>query len=366
MDGSPVRKAYVALSSLGATLGNTVTDDSGNFKMSWASLAGDNSAKLTVYARMKDGGTEVFKVGQWNVNSNDAYSMAVTSTFLITDGTNCLPSGPNQAISPIKIGTTTTPSDIANIYDAAERMWRWSVTSSSSGGELPTIDIEYPADASCSSGCQTTGTKRIGIPNINSDAFLGPTRTAHEIGHLLSERIYPSNTPNWCLNYNRNSSPGWVLDSQEWTCAAWTEAISTFMSDVSRYWDDNGEVADTCSWFELQQCAYMLDDNPVCNGGEHRYPLSSIRFLWDAFDQRVDGPNSETNNESYEDLTAALSLFAPGTGERQRDEWTVSGTGNGPSNSSSDQGGTYDYWWLYHGPMLEPSYSNNCVPPGDR
>jgi hypothetical protein len=367
--GSPMRRVNLRLVKLSTTLGTAVTDDNGNFTMSWASLDNASHASLAVISRASAAGTEIFKIGAWNNSANDHKTFAVSSEFSITNGT--CGSGSPQApstLAPFIIGSTTTPNDVANIYDAAERMWRWSVADSSSAAELPTIDIEYPADpGQCGTGCQIPGTKRIGIPNVNSDAFLGATRTAHEIGHLLAEKIYQSNTPNWCLDYSTfDSNTGWDLTTQEWTCASFPEAIATFMSDRSRYWSGHGAVADTCSFTELGSCSTLLDDNPTCSAGESRWPLSSIRFLWDAYDARVDGPNSETNQESFENLTAALSLFAAGTGERKRDEWTVTGGGNGSSNQRLDQSGTYDYWWLYGGPLLWPSAANNCEPPGDR
>lgn len=365
--GSPLRRVRVELKTGSSLMGQGVTDLNGNFTVSWSKSGSVSSGHVRILGKMIDNGTEVFNIGQWN--QSNTYVINDTS-ISYTNGTNC--SAP-QNVGTIIVGTTTTPNDLANIYDAAERTWRRSVVYSHIASEVPVIDIEFPADSgSCGTGCWSAGTKRVGIPDVNSDALLGGARTAHEIGHLAVARTYPSNTPNYCNRYNYDSDGGWDLYEEEWGCAAFHEANATFVGDVSRYWWGEGTIADTCRWNQLTVCTAMLDDSAYCQSGEDRWPLSGMRFLWDAYDSNVDGPNSESNNESYYSLVKGMSYFAAGTGERQRDEWQGTGGGSGSSNDPDDQAGAYDYWWNYWdqnpdgGVALYPSYYNACSPPGDR
>jgi hypothetical protein len=369
--GSPLRKALVRINRLGATLATFVTDDSGNFTANWYSLDSHTAGYVQVIARQKVGLVDTFKIGQWNVNTNDAQVMHNSPSLSLTNGTTC--SSP-QVIPTIYIGTTTTPNELANIFDAADRMWRWSIALTSAANDVATADIEFPADSGvCPNGCFSPSTRRIGIPDVNSDALLGASRTAHELGHALASRIYVSDVPNPCQKYGLDGDNGWSLQSQEWGCAAFSEAIAQFSGDVSRYWANHSAVADTCYPSDLTVCPTMLEPSSAsCSAAQQRWPLTVMQFFWDAFDQAPDGMFNEANGETFPALINGISYFAAGTGERQRDEWQGTGGGSGSSSAPFDQSGAYDFWWNYWdrnpsgGVALQPSYQGNCSPPGDR
>jgi hypothetical protein len=235
--------------------------------------------------------------------------------------------------------------------------------------------LPYGQD-SCDSSCSWGPTKEV---HLDADAGFAPqARAMHEAGHIASYVTHPwqmidSSGTVYGLNFSWGGV-GWQPDNPEWGSGAFEEAWATHYGSVT-FWADNADTPTTCytttitCYDDSTGVPYANADleassYPYCGTLEERWPLSAMRYFWDAFDNHNEG-NSDTYSANQGDFWKHfynLGWYPEGTGTNQIDEtWNSART----SVTDPDGRGSSSYRANYYANVTQTltQYTNNCSPP---
>jgi hypothetical protein len=311
----PVREVQVQVVDQDMNvLGASTSDLEGDFIISWYSPSLPASAKILWKARHKEQRFEVVSAA-----SGGIYYFTSGSFSLVNGTSTSVP----QKVGNIVWGSSAAPSSLANLYDGAHRTWHYALSYSGLMNSVFTdVTIKAYDSVACPTSCARGSTKTITIDSTGS-AFMPQGRIMHEMGHIASYLSQPFrgtgayDWPNQCT-----SCGGWSLTAQEWKVAGFEEAMATFIGDVSIYWHWAQEPVTCLSSSACGINTFNTENSTVsgCASGEHRWPLTSERYLWDVYDS-IDDPNyTDTVHIEYWQFFTTLSQFGAGTSNHQADE----------------------------------------------
>jgi len=351
-------KVYVRNAS-NKIIGQGATDTNGYFTMAWYDWTAPSGARITWHAEHKDG-RFVFQ----NPSGGQPW-MQSSSTFTLTNYTAA--SNPQQ-IGSFYWGGRGSAHFTANAYDGAWRTWYYSLRYSGRMiAYFNNLTIRaFSSDGGCGTSCANAGTNTVQL-DVGA-AFAPQARVMHEMGHIASSRSHRGQnyavTTNYCYPSSTPGACGWQLDTAEWAGSAFEEAMATFIGDRAIYWSW-AKQPHTCiaSAVACPTGSFNTETKPLpnmCFTNENRWPITIVRFLVDVYDTNADYA-TETMSRRFYTFFDALDSYAPGTGNRQRDEAWCSG-----SNCDYDGHSTYDFVQNYQSkygvsPILQ--WLGNCAPP---
>jgi len=344
----------VILDSSNRQIGSGTTDFNGNFLVRWTSSNNVTSGKVRWFAEHSG---NRFKV-----------KTGTGGRHTFTSGTRTLNNGRTQtnpnSWGDIRWGSSTTPHPVSNVYDGAHRTWFYSAQYSPRA--IPNfVNVELRAfNTNCPTSCANA--LRVDLDTGADTPYVYSARTAHELGHIVSDQVSQGREAASCNDYSRNGA-GWSITSPEHMCAGYEEAYATLVGDIGRHWF-NAPQPFACG-YETGVCSLNTETSSAAGGGscdgsveEERWVLTTLRFLWDVYDDVNDG-GSESVRQTYDRVIDNQGNFAIGTANHQRDEPFAGGT-----LSDQDGKGQFDYLVNFetaHPVELDEADAINCFPPGD-
>lgn len=249
----------------------------------------------------------------------------------------------------------------------------------------------------CSTSCARGWFKNMGNPPSYAEQkltvildgsaatpFSPQERTMHELGHIADWLSAPNQgiirDPSGA-DYDGNN--GWSYQTVEWRPKALKEGMATFIATTAFY-DDfatdprtciaDGNTAGQEDCFDTSPTPFRLESSSygVCGSLEGRQPVSSMRYMWDIYDQINDGVDSiDLNLAQMFDSVAAYPCPAwpacYGSGEMHDQFTSVSADLSAVVDSVGEQDDANG--WEYRNVMLnnysgafdvQDEYFNNC------
>ncbi len=350
-------------------LGNGSTDANGNFTVAWAdSGSGNATVYLQWYPEHKDGRFEIRTTsgGRWFFPAGGSFT--ATNGGTVDRGT-------------LYWGNSTTPNTLTNLYDAASKMWSFSLSQSnrmksyfgskkpSGSGATTYVQIRaWLDDGSCPTGAAWGHLNRICIPS--SGALMPQARMMHEMGHIAS---YVSNrdqerkgAPASAKMYefdadgdgNTTEDQGWSAFSAEWHHVQFEEAVATAFANVALYYPHAADP-DTC--LSAGECTTNLETHPSsCSSSRRRWEISAERYFWDVYDSNSDYTEDDLSQGVWH-LADTIHAFDNGTGNRDKDEiWNSSYTSVVDKNGRSTE--DFARNWKTWGTDSLDILTENCWP----
>ncbi len=344
-------KVYLYSNYTGHVLGVGVTGRSGAFNIEFNTAETLSDVMLYWYSEDRDGRMRVF-----DKNGNRA-KFTTSSMYVCTGGISC----GSKPLGRLSWGANR----MANIFDGAQRSYYDALDGSARmRAKITNVEIwkgrggNTSNNGDCPSSCASGSDKRIWL-DTNAH-YMPQARVMHEIGHVAS---YQSNPRDGCMlsggyDYGAGSDGAWSQESPEYFCAQFEEGLATFFASATLY----GDYAD-----EPRAC---LGDKHCGNSGsfnleveecgvsrDHMFPLNTTRYLWDVYDDQVDGNvNADTYDRSLFTIVDTLHKYASGTGNHEENELRTSLWGNS----------TWDFVWnlreRYSIPLdTAPIWRRNCL-----
>jgi hypothetical protein len=355
----PVRetRVYIRRASDARIIGQGATDAAGNFSIGWTipNSSDDVSADLIWVGEQKD--------GRFAVRS-DTGAQYVFWTFPFT-----LHNGGSDFIGTLVWGDAQNPNPLANVYDGA---WRaWSEFSLSNRMLAYFNNVELRAFSSqCPTSCAFGADNRVFLDP--DSAYEPQARVMHEMGHIASYRSNRDQQRNvqtdYCFPNQGGDGCGWTMNGPEWASVGFEEALATFYADTSLYspWARAphsclaSAVACGDGFFNIEE------SHAQCGADENRWPLTTMRYLWDAFDSNVDiaGETLQRNNYEFFDT---INAFDNGNANHQKDEAVCCDFFGACSLCRRDGRASSDFRanWAVWGTDSTFAFTNNCSPVGD-
>jgi hypothetical protein len=186
----------------------------------------------------------------------------------------------------------------------------------------------------CNTSC-ANGTK---IQLDSSAMFQVQGRIMHESGHVASGLLDSHlNGGNYCWPSTVSSTGSfcnWSLGTPEWAAASFEEAFATFTAD-STLWSPDAVEPTSC--LSQGRCDHAVDGNLIelthypystnncslnVNDPEARWPISTMRYLWDIYDNHndADGDTIAEGWSNYWRMYGNLTNYPSGTSPGQKDE----------------------------------------------
>jgi hypothetical protein len=145
------------------------------------------------------------------------------------------------------------------------------------------------------------------------------------------------------------------------------EGLASFLATVSRHWY-NSTRATECRPSDTGTCNLDVESSagPSCTAAaERRWPLTTQRFFWDVYETQND---SEADTVAYGQIITTHGSFAPGIGNRKREEWnngagSLSGGQPVETGLAAFDGASAGDWWRNYNAIysvLLQSYARNC------
>jgi hypothetical protein len=358
---APIRHVPVYLynEDLGV-IGQTESDDSGYFNINYGTpwWYWNTGERNYVYYISRQAGLRVF------VNYADGGYRWWPSWYIALNG------------GTYNMGTLYWGSSDAwqNTYWAAEKVWRESLQYIGVFQTNYWVEIrgftnnDVPGFLSCGGG-SCNGCTQHKVLLDTTAGFAPQGRVMHEMGHAASQTAKPWRCPGSALA-NFDGLPGWSFTRQLWKVNASEEALATFLADSTLYWP-NATQPHTCnaSQAECSTGSFNLETSDGASGcyvGEHRWPLSGMRMLWDAYDDPNDGYDQGVAlGWAWWPLWDVLSHYPNGTGWAQTDEiwnsdYTAVDSPDGRSGVSYDYNLFNDYGGGWG--SIQTTMWNNCNP----
>ena len=357
----PVRNAKVFLYDQdNRAIGFGTTDLTGYFLMQWTSWTPVTEAQVRWYLEHKDGRFVVRtgSGGAINAHSGD---------LSVTPGT--MSSNP-QWLGTFTFGSRSSPVGSINVYDGAERMWRFALSNSNRMHSYFS-NVEIRAfNSVCRTSCAIGSSKLIHLdPNA---AFAPQARIMHEMGHIASYLSHSGQSFRHLARYcypsdSSSSSCGWGMTTPEWATSQFEEGYATFLGTRAIYGQQNTTPYACLSNSHCVSNPIEVSDGNYsnCSAGENRWPRSVTRFLWDIYDSNADY-STETITRNYYTFFDTLASYGSGDGNREKNEpwdggwwWSVDDL-----NGRSGVDFRVNYQNLYGVNVFQP-WENNCRPLGD-
>ena len=332
----PISNAFVNVYDMNSNLlGQSVTDDAGQFTVPWT--ANPKPAKVIV------------KVFAWHKDSRfyftDTNGAAYGGYTVVTLGTNATTLIFNQYW-----GTLLAPDWYFNSYWAAEIQWRGAMNyvgvlqTNFTNVEVRGFSDNQTAYLDCPTSCAQGSSKRV---KLGSGAALNTQSTVmHELGHIADYVTKP-----WSVasdaTWNGGAANQWSLQTGEYGHMAFNEAIATHYGTIA-FWNDNSPTPTTCltaatcysstgaalDGANVEKTSYPYAVNncsTLAAAPEKRWPLSIMRYLWDVFDNHndADGDSYGANAAGHFWRHLANTAYYPdGLGLNQINEpWSTDSAG---------------------------------------
>lgn len=329
----------------GSLIAATVTDSAGNYALAWSldtngPSAGlgtaDVSASLELVYYHKDG---AYQYRSFSMTGSHTQYVSTTPVTLENGKTQATP----QTFHKVW-GTSANPGQIANSYWAAYMVYAYVLDDLA---RFTNVDIQAfeptgPATPQCKSSCAYGYPVNVSDPagrlpfqdqrltvvldGNPATAYQPLDRTMHELGHIgdfvsmqgghyrhtLYDYTGPANDPNW----------GYA--DQEYRPTALTEGFGSFAAMAALYTDGatdprtcftNGSSSlsnERHCYATNSQAVFKVEESHLgsCATGEGRLPISALRFLWDVYDDVVDG-NDDVDFSSTTILTTQTKFPCP-------------------------------------------------------
>ncbi|MBS2020881.1 MAG: hypothetical protein JST92_00600 [Deltaproteobacteria bacterium] len=356
----PVRdtRVYIRRDSDSAIIGQGSTNAGGQFTISWSipGGTGDVQANLIWVGEHKD--------GRFAIRASDG-SQYIFWTMPFT-----LHSHGTDSVGALSWGTENSPNPIANVYDGAWRTWRQFSLSNRLVTYFTGVEIRYPS-SDCPTSC-TSGSDK--LVKLDPDSAYAPqARVMHELGHVasyVSNRDQSRSLSNDYCYPNTGGNCGWSLQTAEWSQDAFEEGFATFAGDtaLASPWST---APHTC-YQSAAACStghHNEESSPgatgQCASDENRFPLSVVRYLWDAYDFNVDYPTETLARDPHE-FFDTLNSFDNGRDNHQKDEPQCCILGYCYLCTRDGRSAVDFKWnWANWGTDSSSAWTNNCSPTGD-
>lgn len=324
-------------------IGSGVTSSDGYFNVNWFRVSTPTFVRVFWQLEHKD---DRFRVRDSTGGTYAYWTPNITVT-----------NGANQYTGTWNVGSSGSPSGIANIYDGADRMWYDALNYSGKMQAVFTnLEIRaYPTD--CPTACAKGPENRIHMPS--GAEFRPQARILHEMGHIAS---YKSNPRRMSTGYNYPTESlgggSWSFTTNEWRSAALEEGRATFFGDVAFYWSWATDPR-TCN--STGPCTTSIEAGISCSGTVGRRALQMDRYMWDIYDTVNDGETVSANYYAFFDTLGSI----PNGFDWGEDE---SGYVNAGTNSIDAWDSFHSWEWRYA--MLvhysgaidtQTPYFNNCM-----
>jgi hypothetical protein len=225
-------------------------------------------------------------------------------------------------------------------------------------------------DNVCPTSCANGGQNRITLDT--NAAYMPQARILHEMGHIASYKASRDQSyrfgGDYCWPNTNQSGCGWSLTSAEWSAANFEEGMATFLGDAALY-AQNAVAPHTCIT-SAAACAtnsfnIETSSGSSCTSNGNRWALSVDRYLWDAYDSRIDYA-TDTLSRNYYEFIDTIHAFDNGNANRQKDEPWCSWP-NQNSRCDFDGRSAVDFRenWIVWGQNTTSQWTNNCGPAGD-
>ncbi len=324
----PIAHALVYLyDTNGAPIGASMVADDGTFMISWYSANNANQGAIRWFYE-HDALRFVIR------SSDGSQRQAYSSAFSITNGTTF---NSPQAIGTFSWGSSASPNEYMNVFDGAEKMWRFALNSSyAMQSYFNGLDVWVNSN-DCSTSCANGSTMIVKLdPNAE---FKPQARILHEMGHIASYLSSNDQEYRFSGTYNfplLNQETGtWNLTSAEWGSVQFEEGVATFFGDAAFYGPANPtpftcNSTGVCNSFDTE----LSTGANNCVTNEDRQVLSVVRFLRDAYDANSDWAGDDVQQPLY-DFVDTITVAGNGRGEGQKNEpWDI----NNPNQHDDDDG----------------------------
>lgn len=213
----------------------------------------------------------------------------------------------------------------------------------------------------CPTSCANLASKDIELDP--GAAFTPEQRVMHEMGHLVSylasrdQSFRPTN--DYCYP---SSGPGcgWDLAVPEWGSSQFEEGYATFVADTVLF-SQNAASPTSCGPSTGACFGPNLEQSGNCSSASYRWPLSVMRYLWDAYDSNVDVAGETLARPLYEFIDT-INAFDNGVDNRQKDEaWYLFWVDDLDGRSAVDFRENWKLW----GQDTSLAWGMNCAPVGD-
>jgi len=349
-------KVYVHRTSDNAIIGQGVSDSSGFFTVYWYSPGNDNVSGNVIWRGEHKDGRFALKTssgGKWTLWSYP----------------RTLANGATTNFGSLVWGSSALPHSLANLYDGAERMWRDALRySNRMRSRFTNVQIRAFNSTACPTSCAYGASKRIIIDSANS-AYMPQSRVMHEMGHIAD---YVSKPRRVYVNYTRDGTNTWSMQTPEYASASFTEGLATFYGDTALYWSRNSEPL---SCLSTGACLRLSQNNvesssgrrSSCSSGEERWALTVDRYLRDVYD--TTNEPFDSNSEPFYRFFETIARFGDGYGNRGKNEPYKSSL-FGLIITVDDKDGRSIRDFRAHmegltGRSTYGNYSRNCYPAGD-
>jgi len=374
----PFRNARVEVWQGNSVVGQGSSDVNGDFKVSWSSGSLAN-ARVRFFAQDKD---NRFVIGDTNgarMNNN-------TGTFTLVSGTT---SGSPQNVGSWTGGSSGSPEWWTQLYWAAELEWRNAfnlvgiLQTAYTNVEIRGVATSMPGFlGDCSTSCANGASKRIQIDS-DSSSRKPQARMMHEAGHVANYLLKPFHYgfTNYCWDSSgATTAPdggtcGWSRTGPEWAAAAFEEGFATFSGD-NTLWFPNAVAPTSCnstgrctltSSNKLEETHFPFSTNNCdtsVDTPENRYPMSTMRLLWDIYDSTndADGDTMAEGTGAFWHMYANMANYASGVSNHQIDEcWSNT---NFNVVDTRDGRSTSDYVFHYTNNYVDVGLlsTSNCSP----
>jgi hypothetical protein len=330
-----------------AQIGVGSTQTSGSFLIKWTGTASNpNPTQVYIrwFAHHKD---NVFRLTHVDGTTHSSQTPWIN-----------VASGSTQS-NPQNLGNQTLSSGSADPYWNAyfQTEWQWRQVFAAVGapftGTVTNIEMRGFQNNQPSfmgnkpSSAADSPNRRI---QLDTDAAMrSQARSMHEFGHIANywQKTWTlQNSAGICATcqYDWDGNSWWSQDSYEWGVAGFEEAFATHHGSTA-FWLASATAPTTCNanttcysqvgssgvWAaaptsNIEATSHPDDTNNCVTTStvpEARQPVSHMRFLWDVFDNNVDGPfdtYSSLATGAWTTQAAIFTLYASGTGTNKLDE----------------------------------------------
>jgi len=364
-NNQPIRnvKVWVYNDTVGAPLGEGVTDDNGYYTIAWSYPGSIPNASQTYVYWAADHKENRFFIHY----SNGTYPWWATATFTPQNGTTA---GSPQQLGTTNHGSSAAPDLFANAYFGAEMEWREALNYvgvlQANFYWLEIRGFEDTIDdflGECSTSCASGSANRV---QLDDSAALKPeARVMHEMGHIAvyKAKAYTGGWPAiYCYPNTSGDGCGWSSTTAEWSAASFNEALATFTAftalnypdaPVPTYCNSTGACNDTSHNLETSS-------GSSCATDDNRRPMTVMKYLWDVYDTIDDGEVNAEGPAAYWQMMAVLASYGSGTSSNKVDEpWNSSYS----ALDARDGRAVSSYGWNYNnafGTSLTDARDNNC------
>jgi hypothetical protein len=329
--------------------------------MSWTSTTYPVTAEIVWHAEHKD--------GRFSVQTPTGARWHLWSTeFALVNGTSA---GAPQQLPSMKWGSPGAPNDIANVYDGAWRTWWYALSSSNRMySNFIRISIRAFDSVTCPSSCSNGSQSRITLDD--NAAYTPQSRVMHEMGHMAVYKSKPYKSASVFCYPAAECAPGdggWAHNDAEWKASGFNEGIASFVASTVLY-SPQAVAPYDCVIADASPCPQNGFDLERSNGAscdtvaeEHRWPLSTERFLWDIYDQVEENFifSGDFDSRPQWELFDRLANFGSGTNDHEVNEpfdATLSYLDDRDGRSSED----VKYWYEMNGFNAFNQRAINCNP----